>query len=82
MRVDGEWAGLNIQACLRCDCDPLSSALLVQVLGVSEEPGRISDELHEVHHQSAFPPLPFHRGFRFAWHAAVWWKVSPSLYDK
>lgn len=50
-----------------------------QVLGVSEEPGRVFDELHEVHHQFALSPLPFHRGFCFVGNAAVRGEVSPPL---
>lgn len=44
---------------------------LFQVLGVSKEPGGVSYELHEVHHQFALPPLSLHRGIRSAGNAAV-----------
>lgn len=43
-----------------------------QVLGLLEEPGSVSVELHEVHHQLALSPLPFHCGLCSAWHAALW----------
>ena len=48
----------------------------LKVLGVSEEPGGVSDELHEVHHLPHLPPLPLHRGVCPAWHAALWWQVT------
>lgn len=49
---------------------------LPQVLGSSSKPGGVSAELHEVHHQSALPPLPLHRGVCLAGDAAVRRTVS------
>ncbi len=46
-----------------------------QVLDILTELGGFPHELHEVHHQFALPPLPVYRSLRFAWNAAVWWKV-------
>ena len=48
----------------------------LKVLGISEEPGGVSDELHEVHHLSHLPPLPLHCGVCTAGHAALWWQVT------
>lgn len=48
----------------------------VKVLGVSEEPCCLSDELHEVHHLPHFPSLPLHRCLRAPWHAALRWQVT------
>lgn len=48
----------------------------LQVLGISEEPGGVIDELHEVHHQPTVPALPLHCGLRSAGHAAVWGQVQ------
>ena len=48
----------------------------LKVLGVSKEPGGVSDELHEVHHLPHLPPLPLHRGVCTAWHAALRWQVT------
>lgn len=46
-----------------------------KVLGVSEEPGCVSDELYEVYHQFAFSALSLHCGLCPSGHAAVWWEV-------
>lgn len=48
----------------------------VKVLGISEKPGRLSDELHEVHHLPHLPPFPLHRCLRTPWHAALRWQVT------
>lgn len=50
--------------------------LFDQILGVSQEPGRVPYELHEVHHQPAVSPLSVHRGVCSAGDAAFWRKVS------
>lgn len=58
---------------------PLSDAAWVpQVLGLAAEFGGVLDELHEVDHQFALPPLPLHRGLCSPRDAAVWRQVSTS----
>lgn len=48
---------------------------VVKVLGIPEEPGCVSDELHEVHYQFALPAFPLHCGLCTSGHAGLWWKV-------
>lgn len=50
-----------------------------QILGLSQEPGCVPHELHEVHYQPAFSSLSLHCGVRSAGDAAFWRKVSKSL---
>lgn len=50
--------------------------MTAKVLGISEKPGRLSDELHEVHHLPHLPPLPLHRCLCTPWHAALRWQVT------
>lgn len=50
-----------------------------QVLGVSEEPGGVFVELHEIHYQFTLPPFPLHCGLCSAGHAAFWRTVSITL---
>lgn len=52
---------------------------LCQILGLSQEPGCVPHELHEVHHQPAVPSLSLHRGVCSAGDAAVWREVSDIL---
>lgn len=47
-----------------------------QVLGVSQESGRLSPQLHEIHHQPVVPPFPVHRRLCTFRNAALWWPVS------
>lgn len=49
---------------------------LCQILGLSQEPGCVPHELHEVHYQPAFSSLSLHCGVRSAGDAAFWGKVS------
>lgn len=49
-----------------------TSGLCWQVLGVSQEPGRLSSQLHEIHHQPVVPPFPVHRRLRTFGNAALW----------
>lgn len=58
----------------------LPSLLCSQVLGITEEPGGVSIELHEVYHQLALPSLPLHSGLRSAWHAAFWRTVRNTVF--
>lgn len=50
-----------------------------QVLGLSQEPGCVPHELHEVHHQSAVPSFPLYCGVCSTGDAAFWRKVSKDL---
>lgn len=50
----------------------------LKVLGISEKPGGVSDELNEVHHLPHLPPLPLHRRLRTPWNATLRRQVSPS----
>ncbi len=50
-----------------------------QILGLSQEPGCVPHELHEVHYQPAFSSLSLHRGVCSAGDAAFWRKVSKAL---
>lgn len=47
-----------------------------KVLGSSSKPCSFSAKLHEVHHQSALPPLSLHCGLCLVGDAAVWRTVS------
>lgn len=55
-----------------------SDSVPLKVLGVSEKPGGVFDELNEVHHLPHLPPLPLHRCLCTAWNAALRRQVSPS----
>lgn len=46
-----------------------------QVLGIPQESGCLLDELHEVYHQLALPPLPLHCCLRSPRNAALWRQV-------
>lgn len=46
-----------------------------QVLGIPPESGCLLDELHEIYHQLALPPLPLHRCLRSPRNAALWRQV-------
>lgn len=48
----------------------------MQVLEFPKESGGLLAQLHEVHHQFAFPTVPVHRGVCFAGDAALWRTVS------
>lgn len=50
-----------------------------QILGLSQEFGGVPHELHEVHHQPAFPSLPLHCGVCSAGDAAVWREVRTDI---
>lgn len=47
-----------------------------QVLGISQEPGRLSSQLHEIYHQPVVPPFPVHRCLRPFGNATLWRPVS------
>lgn len=47
-----------------------------QILGLSQEPGCVSHELYEVHHQPAFSSLSLHCRVCLAGDAAFWRKVN------
>lgn len=53
-----------------------TSGLCWQVLGISQEPGGLSSQLHEIHHQPAVPPFPVHRRLCTFGNAAFRWPVS------
>lgn len=53
--------------------------LFCQVLGLSQELGCFPHELHEVHHQPSFPPLPLHGSVCATRDAAVWRKVCTEI---
>lgn len=55
--------------------DQQSVTSLRQILGLSQEPGCVPHELHEIHHQPAVPSLSLHRGVCPAGDAALRRKV-------
>ena len=66
----------NSDGCIDLDANSETSPALLKVLEFFAESGGVSAELHEVHHQSALPPLPLHRGVCSPGHAALWGTVS------
>lgn len=56
-------------------CKGSSIGSVFQVLGIPEEFGGLTDELHEVYYQPALPSLPIHCSLCLAGNAAVWRQV-------
>eukprot|EP00069_Balaena_mysticetus_P005505 bmy_04847T0 len=48
---------------------------IFKVLGISQEPGRLSSQLHEIHHQPVVPPFPVHRRLCPSGNATLWWPI-------
>lgn len=65
---------LFLQSCVQKDV-----ISLCQILGLSQEPGCVPHELHEVHYQPAFSSLSLHCGVCSARDAAFWRKVSKAF---
>lgn len=60
-------------------CEGSSTGSVFQVLGIPEEFGGLTDELHEVYYQPALPPLPIHCSLCLAGNAAVWRQVGKGI---